>query len=143
MLINGSITRSSDPRGPATVTLRFAKRRYVVISFFTMGSPIVSSTPGGMEMGVRPSLDGRVVVAEKCRVGVAAPVEGVEEGVRVWKAGARKDGTVTVEGLAGVAEASTLSRSRIRLGASILVVGAVSIGCCPDESCEGGRMGPR
>ena len=82
------------------------------MSFLMNRSPIVSSTPGGTESGVRPSLDCRFVVAEKFRRD--------EAGV-VWKAGTRKLGNVTVE----EEEAATaLSRARLPvLGASIVGVG--------------------
>ena len=68
---------------------------------------MVISTPGGMLSGVRPSLDGRVVVAEKDRV-------------LCWKAGTRKPGSVTTGEEA--AEVAT-SRTLLRLGANIVVVG--------------------
>lgn len=34
---------------------------------FVVGSPTCSSTPGGIEMGMRPSLDCRSLVVENCR----------------------------------------------------------------------------
>jgi len=95
-------------------------------------------------MGVRPSLDGRAVVAEKCRVSIKAPGLVFVEGVRVWKAGTRKQGRMTVEVFdvdIAAAELSALSRSRTRPGASILGVGTVSIGCAPTIS--GRWAGPR
>jgi hypothetical protein len=69
-------------------------------------SLIARSTPGGIESGVLPSLDGRVVVAEKFR----------RDGV--WKAGKRKPGRVTVE---EGEEATALCRAcRPVLGASMV-----------------------
>lgn len=51
---------------------------YVVILLFTTGSPIVISTPGGIESGVLPSLLARLVVAENARFEIGVLV------VRVW-----------------------------------------------------------
>jgi hypothetical protein len=62
---NGGMLRSSFPSGPATVRVRRGIRRYVVGSATTKGSPRVNSTPGGIEMGVRPSFDALFVVVEK------------------------------------------------------------------------------
>jgi hypothetical protein len=70
-----------------TVTFLFWRRRYDVMSFLANSSPISSSTPGGIESGVLPSLEGRFVVAEKGRRGVVCAV---------WKAGTRKLGNVAV-----------------------------------------------
>ena len=79
---------------------------------------MVISTPGGMLSGVRPSLDGRVVVAEKLRRAAAAAV--------CWKAGTRKPGRVTTVEEAE-AEAAA-SRTLLRLGANIvMVVGVVVV----------------
>lgn len=66
---------------------------------------MLSSTPGGMEIGMRPSLDGLPVVAENWRAGV------------VWKAGTRNDGSDTTEG-----DSIALLRARPLLGANIVVV---------------------
>jgi len=57
-----------SPNGPVTVTFLLYVFRYDVMSFLTNRSPIASSTPGGIESGVLPSLEGRVVVAEKFRL---------------------------------------------------------------------------
>lgn len=70
---------------------------------------MVSSTPGGIDIGVRPSLDGLEVDAENWRraAGVAVGAE------LLWKAGTRKEGSViTDEGDIALALA----------GASIIVV---------------------
>lgn len=68
------------------------------------GSPTVTSTPGGIEIGVRPSLDGRPVDAENCR----RPCAGATS------AGTRNEGSVmTVEGEKSMAAALVL------LGASM------------------------
>lgn len=58
------------------------------------GSPIVSSTPGGIEIGVRPSLDCCDVDAEKCRR--AGVVGGALELALLASAGTRKEGSVIV-----------------------------------------------
>lgn len=82
----------------------------MVKSFTMYGSPMVSSTPGGMEIGVRPSFDGLEVDAENCRRAAGA-------GAQFWKAGTRKEGNVTMdEGAMALA----------LLGASI---GEVATGC--------------
>lgn len=67
--------------------------RYVVASFLCQGSLTATSTPGGIDMGVRPSLDGLPAEAEKCRL------------VGVCRAGTRKLGNENAKGL--VAAAST------------------------------------
>lgn len=78
---------------------------------------MVISTPGGMLRGVRPSLDGRVVVAEKLRRAAAPAV--------CWKAGTRKPGSVTTE---EDEEEATASRTLLRLGANIVVSVVVVVG---------------
>lgn len=80
--------------------------RYDVIFFLRYGSLIWSSTPGGTESGVLPSLDGRFVVAEKFRT------------VGVWNAGTRKPGNVTVE--EGVAASALCRACRPVLRANIV-----------------------
>lgn len=65
------------------VTLRFGMRRYVVGSFLTKGSPIESSTPGGIEMGVRPSFEGLAAVEEKGRRHDGVVVAGEDDDVDV------------------------------------------------------------
>lgn len=76
---------------------------------------MLSSTPGGMEIGVRPSFDGLEVDAENCRRAAGA-------GTQFWKAGTRKEGNVTTdEGAMALA----------LLGASI---GELATGC------GGGRL---
>lgn len=61
---------------------------YDVKSLFATGSPTESSTPGGIERGVRPSLEGRFEVVEK---GAA-----VARGAAVaCHAGTKKPGSVT------------------------------------------------
>lgn len=62
----------------------------MVKSFRMYGSPMVSSTPGGMEIGVRPSFEGLEVDAENCRRAAGA-------GAQFWKAGTRKEGNVTTD----------------------------------------------
>ena len=69
---------------------------------------MVSSTPGGIDIGVRPSLEGRFGVLENWRRGAA-----------VWKAGTRKAGRVTAALALEIALSSTLPL----LGANILVFG--------------------
>lgn len=82
------------------------------MSFLMNGSLIASSTPGGTERGVLPSLEGRCVVAEKFRV------------VGVWNAGTRKPGRMTVE---EVVEANALCRAcRPVLGTSIVGDGGLA-----------------
>ena len=98
----------NPPSGPATVTVLIGTLKCVVMSFLTLGSPIVSSTPGGIERGVRPSLDGRVAVAEKVRLAPA---------LCCWNAGTRKLGNIVEE----EAEATDAARSRAAL------LGAASI----------------
>lgn len=75
------------------------------------GSPIVSSTPGGIEIGVRPSLDGRAVDAEN---GLREVVEGA-----LASAGTRKEGSVTIgdDDEAGLAQRAA---TRDLLGASMV-----------------------
>lgn len=92
------------PNGPVTVTVLLGILRYVVASLLTLGSPIRSSTPGGIEIGVLPSFDGRPVVAEKDRVAALA-----------WKAGTRKLGRMTAE-MDGMA----FSKALLLLGANIV-----------------------
>lgn len=101
-------------------------RRYDVASFLTIGSPIRISTPGGIVMGVRPSLDGRAGVEEKCR-GRLAGVGGV------WRAGTRKLGRVATTG--EEAEA----RSRERLGASMVAGGGGEVGRVRGEEVVAAR----
>lgn len=87
----GEIPRSNDvPRGPVTVTVLLGVCLYVVKSFTMYGSPIVSSTPGGIEIGVRPSFEGLEVDAENCRRAAGAAAQ-------FWKAGTRKEGNVTMD----------------------------------------------
>lgn len=93
-LRNCFVALCCSPKGPVTVTFLFWRRRYDVMSFFANRSPISSSTPGGIESGVLPSLEGRCVVAEKGRRGAVCAV---------WKAGTRKLGNVAV----GEGEAAT------------------------------------
>lgn len=62
----------------------------MVKSLTMYGSPMVSSTPGGMEIGVRPSFDGLEVDAENCRRAAGA-------GAQFWNAGTRKEGSVTTD----------------------------------------------
>ena len=83
-------SRQDVPRGPVTVTVLLGVCLYVVKSFTMYGSPMVSSTPGGMEIGVRPSFDGLDVDAENCRRAAGA-------GAQFWKAGTRKEGNVTMD----------------------------------------------
>lgn len=100
-----------EPNGPEIDTVLLGILRYVVMSFLTHGSLITTSTLGGIEMGVLPSFEGRVAVAEKGRA-------------VVWNAGTRKLGNVTteeeVEDAANAAFPRTLPPL---LGASIVVVG--------------------
>lgn len=103
------------PRGPVTVTVLLGVCLYVVKSLTMYGSPMLSSTPGGMEIGVRPSFEGLAVDAENCRLAAGA-------GAQFWKAGTRKEGSVTTdEGATALA----------LLGASI---GGLATGC------GGGRL---
>jgi hypothetical protein len=97
-----------------TVILLLYVFRYDVMSFLTNKSPISSSTPGGTESGVLPSLEGRCVVAEKVRR------DAFWFCWVVWKAGTRKPGNVTVE--AGEAAAARCRACLAVLGASIVVV---------------------
>lgn len=112
----GGVPRPRDvPRGPVTVTVLLGVCLYVVKSLTMYGSPILSSTPGGMEIGVRPSFEGLAVDAENCRRAAGA-------GAQFWKAGTRKEGSVTTnEGATALA----------LLGASI---GGLATGC------GGGRL---
>lgn len=87
------------------MTVRFGTLKYVVGSFFAFGSPMVISTPGGIDIGIRPSFEALLVVLENCRRGEA------------WKAGTRKLGSVMA--VPEIDFSSTL----LRLGASITVVG--------------------
>lgn len=48
---------------------------YEVMLLIIFGLPSVSSTPGGTERRVRPSLDGRGPVVENCRAAVVAAVD--------------------------------------------------------------------
>ena len=104
--------RPGSPSGPVTVILRLNVLRYDVMSFLTNRSPIVRSTPGGTESGVRPSLEGRCVVAEKGRRDAA------DCAAAVWKAGTREPGSVTVE--EGVEARARCRACRPVLGASIV-----------------------
>lgn len=103
------------PRGPFTLTTRLGIRRYVVKSFFTTGSPIVISTPGGTESGVRPSLEHRGADCEKplCPWR-SAGTRNEETGENAWRADCE-------EGVASVAERAR-STALLRLGASMAVV---------------------
>lgn len=78
-------------------------------SLFTFGSPIISSTPGGIEMGVRPNLDGLHVVEENVR--------------RVWRAGARKPGAVDAKG----EDTTAFSKALLLHGANMVAVWTVGI----------------
>lgn len=78
------------PRGPVTVTVLLGVCLYVVKSFNMYGSPMVSSTPGGIEIGVRPNFEDLEVDAENCRRAAGA-------GAQFWKAGTRKEGNVTMD----------------------------------------------
>jgi hypothetical protein len=98
----GGTSRYNCPSGPVTVTVLVGTCNHFVGSFFVVGCPISSSTPGGMEMGVRPSLDALLVVVAKVR--------------RVWKAGTKKLGRVTTDG----EEVMTLSSALPLLGANML-----------------------
>lgn len=71
-----------------TVKVLFGVCLYVVKSCLTHGSPMVSSTPGGIEIGVRPSLDGRAADAENCRRPCAAGATS---------AGTRNEGSVMTD----------------------------------------------
>lgn len=75
------------------------------MSFLTVRSPNVISTPGGIDIGVRPSLEGLLDVLENWRRGDEA-----------WKAGTRKPGSVTA--LPEIA----FSRTLLRPGASIVAI---------------------
>lgn len=66
---------------------------------------MASSTPGGIEIGVRPSLDGREVVAENGRRASAGAAS----------AGTRKEGMVTTDDEGNIAAAAL-----VLLGASML-----------------------
>lgn len=75
---------------------------------------MVSSTPGGIEIGVRPSFEGLEVDAENWRRAAGA-------GAQFWNAGTRKEGKVTTdEGAKALAV----------LGASI---GDMATGCSCDR----------
>lgn len=65
---------------------------------------MVISTPGGIDIGVRPSFEDALDVFENCRRGEA------------WNAGTRKQGSVIA-----VPEIA-FSRALLRLGASIVTV---------------------
>jgi hypothetical protein len=78
------------PRGPVTVTVLLGVCLYVVKSLCMYGSPMVSSTPGGIEIGVRPSFEGLEVDTENWRRAAGA-------GAQFWKAGTRKEGKVTTD----------------------------------------------
>ena len=88
-----------------TVTVLFGILRYVVASLLTLGSPIRSSTPGGTEIGVLPSLDGRLADAEK--------------GLVAWRAGTRKLGRMTAED-EDEEDDMAFSRALTLLGANIV-----------------------
>ena len=93
---------------------------------------MMSSTPGGIEMGMRPSFDGRAVVAEKGRVNVAVVVDGVG----AWNAGTRKPGNVTTDARFATVGDDEAANTLVRTGAA-------SIFCSRPELrgnwCEGGR----
>lgn len=96
------VLESNAPNGPVTVTVLFGMTLQFVGSLLTFGSPIISSTPGGIEMGVRPSLDGLHVVEVNVR--------------RVWRAGTRNEGTVVAEG----EDATAFSKALLLHGANIV-----------------------
>lgn len=109
------------PSGPCTDIVLRGILRYVVGSFFTTGSPMSSSTPGGIEMGVRPSLEFCADVAEKARVHcwAAAAVAG--------RAMRRAVVVLVAEAAAAVTEHSAaLASACPRLGANIVVCVCVS-----------------
>jgi hypothetical protein len=87
---------------------------YDVKSLFATGSPTESSTPGGIERGVRPSFEGRFEVVEK-RAVVAAVGEAV-----ACHAGTRKPGSVT-----GAEDEAATARPNAfpRLGANMAAIG--------------------
>lgn len=88
----------------------FAILLYVVGSGLTIGSPIRNSTPGGIEMGSRPSFDGRAADAEKD----LAPGD--------WNAGMRKDGNNVIE-----QGSMAFARALVLPGASMVA------GCSDDD----------
>ncbi len=103
-----------------TVSFRLDVFRYDVTSFLTNRSPMVSSTLGGSESGILPSLEGRCEVAEKARLLWTPPVGCAVVGVVVevvWKAGTRKLGRVTVE--EGLEATARCRACRPILGANI------------------------
>lgn len=57
----------SSPNGPFTVIVFLTVGLYEVATLDVFKSLMDSSTPGGIEIGVRPSFEGRFVVVEKCR----------------------------------------------------------------------------
>ncbi len=93
------------PSGPCTVAVRLGILRYVVASTLTLGSLISKSTPGGIEMGIRPSFDCRCVEADSRRTGTD------------WKAGTRKDGSEVTE-----EESTALTKALPLLCASIVTL---------------------
>lgn len=94
------------PKGPLIVIFFLKIFLYDVRSFFALGSPINSSTPGGIEMGVRPSFEGRFEVVEKCR-GTA----------NVCHAGTRNPGSVVAD-----EAAMTFPNAVPRLGANMAAI---------------------
>lgn len=56
----------NSPRGPFTVIVLLTVGLYEVATLVVFRSPMDNSTPGGIEIGVRPSFEGRFVVVENC-----------------------------------------------------------------------------
>lgn len=73
--------RRNLPRGPLTVMVFLTVGLYEVVLLLVIASPIITSTSGGTEIGVRPSLERCVVVVEKhsrrfafvCHAGIRNP----------------------------------------------------------------------
>jgi len=101
--------RRYSPNGPDTVRVLCATCFHAVASLLILGSPKMSSTSEGIERAMRPSFEGRFVVAEKCRAGTD------------WKAGTRKLGSMTTD-----PDGTALLRALLLLGESMLVAGARS-----------------
>lgn len=78
---------ADSPNGPFTVIVFLTVGLYDVATLDVFKSPMDSSTPGGIEMGVWPSFEGRFVVVENCRC------------ANVCHAGTRNPGSATGEGM--------------------------------------------
>lgn len=120
-----STCRSLIPKGPFTVMVFLYTFLYDVKSLLATGSPTDSSTPGGIDRGVLPSLDGRFEVVEKRAM---AAREDAILGAVACHAGTRKLGRVTgPDDEAAMARPIALPRLGVNMAAIGVEMAAVGV----------------